>query len=58
LYWSAKNRRPGSSSINTDACVPISALPELIKATSEDFKAAGVVGNYNKRLVDTTRSGF
>ena len=35
---------PGSRSVTTDVCVPISKLPEIIEQTSEDIEKTGVTG--------------
>lgn len=41
-YWAAHALRPGSASIATDACVPISALPQCILACKAEAERAGL----------------
>ena len=50
--WTARHRayyanvalRPGCRSVTTDVCVPISALPEMIRVTKEDIAEHGLLG--------------
>jgi len=50
--WTARHRayyanlalRPGSKSVTTDVCVPISALPHMIQTTKDDIVASGLIG--------------
>jgi len=50
--WTARHRayyanialRPGCRSVTTDVCVPISALPEMIRTTKQDIDDQGLLG--------------
>ena len=42
-HWSAMALVPGGTCYSTDVCVPVSNLPRLVKETSEDMKANGIV---------------
>jgi D-lactate dehydrogenase (cytochrome) len=42
-YWAARGLKPGCDSFATDACVPISALPEVIAGARADAAAAGLL---------------
>jgi D-lactate dehydrogenase (cytochrome) len=50
--WTARHRayyadialRPGCRSLTTDVCVPVSALPDLVKATKADIAEHGLIG--------------
>ena len=39
LYYAGLNLKPGCRSVTTDACVPISKLPEIFDATKKDIEA-------------------
>jgi D-lactate dehydrogenase (cytochrome) len=41
-YWAARALRPGFETITTDACVPISALPDVIEACKADADDLGL----------------
>ncbi|XP_014680851.1 PREDICTED: probable D-lactate dehydrogenase, mitochondrial [Priapulus caudatus] len=43
-WYASKSLIPGSSAYSTDACVPITSLPECIIAAKEDIETAGVKG--------------
>lgn len=42
LYYAGLSMRPGCRAITTDACVPISKLPEMLIKTREDIDKAGL----------------
>jgi D-lactate dehydrogenase (cytochrome) len=42
-YWAAYALRPGTVSIATDVCVPISRLAECVEATRKDIEASGLI---------------
>ena len=42
LYYAGINMIPGHRSVTTDACVPISKLPEMLLETRKDVDAAGI----------------
>ena len=44
LYHACINMKPGTRSVTTDVCVPISQLPEMILSTREDVDKSGVTG--------------
>ena len=44
LYYAGLSMRPGCRAITTDACVPISKLPEMLIKTREDIDKAGLTG--------------
>ncbi len=44
LYYAAINMEPGTRSVTTDVCVPISQLPEMILSTREDVDKSGITG--------------
>lgn len=44
LYYAGINMRAGCRSVTTDACVPVSQLPEMLLKTREDIDAAGLTG--------------
>ena len=44
LFYASLNLIPGSKSVTTDVCVPISKLPEIVDQTSEDIVKTGVTG--------------
>ena len=43
VYWAAFTLRPGSKSISTDVCVPISRLADCVEATQADIAASGLI---------------
>jgi len=43
-YWAALSLRPGSRSLATDVCVPISRLAECVTESQRDLKEAGLLG--------------
>jgi D-lactate dehydrogenase (cytochrome) len=43
VYWATLGLRPGSRSISTDVCVPISRLADCVTETAEDIAASGIV---------------
>ena len=45
LYYAGINMIPGVRSVTTDACVPVSNLPEMLFKTREDIDNAGLTGN-------------
>lgn len=44
LYYASLNMRPGCRAVITDACVPISRLPEIIIETRKDVDEMGIIG--------------
>ena len=44
LYYAGLSMRAGCRAITTDACVPISKLPEMLIRTREDIDEAGLTG--------------
>ena len=44
LYYAGLGLKPGSRSVTTDVCVPISKLPEMVLSTREDVDKSGVIG--------------
>src|SRR6478735_7612513 len=42
-YWAARGLRPGTESVATDVCVPISRLAECVDETKKDIEAAGLI---------------
>jgi len=44
LHYASLNLKPGSRSVTTDVCVPISKLPEMVVATREDIDKSGITG--------------
>ena len=50
--WTARHRayyadvalRPGCRCVTTDVCVPVSALPEMIRETKADIEKNGLIG--------------
>lgn len=42
MWYASLALRPGARGYSTDACVPISKLPDIIIQTKEDFKASGL----------------
>ena len=44
LYYAGLSMRAGCRAITTDACVPISKLPEMLIRTREDIDEAGLIG--------------
>src|SRR6478609_3243423 len=42
-YWAARGLRPGTESVATDVCVPISRLAECVDETKRDIEAAGLI---------------
>ena len=48
LHYACLNLRPGSRSVTTDVCVPISKLPEMVVATREDIDKSGITGERDK----------
>ena len=44
LYYAGLSMRAGCRAITTDACVPISKLPEMLIKTREDIDKAGLTG--------------
>ncbi len=65
-YFASLNLRPGSRSVTTDVCVPVSRLAECIAGTRADIEASGLIatilghvgdGNFHVLLlVDPARS--
>lgn len=63
-YWAARALRPGTESVATDVCVPISRLAECVEETKRDIEASGLIapiaghvgdGNFHTQpLVDLT----
>jgi len=43
VHWSVRALRPGSSSIVTDVCVPISRLAECVEETQRDIEKYGLI---------------
>ena len=41
-YYSALSLKPGYSAINTDVCVPVSRLPDVISQTKEDIDNSSI----------------
>ncbi len=48
LHYASLNLKPGSRSVTTDVCVPISKLPEMVVATREDIDKSGITGKLQK----------
>ena len=44
LFYAGLNMIPGARGVTTDACVPVSKLPEMLIKTREDIDAAGLTG--------------
>lgn len=44
LYYAGINMRPGCRAITTDACVPVSKMPEMITETRQDIDSMGITG--------------
>ncbi len=42
-YWACLELRPGSKSVTTDVCVPISRLAECVEATRVDIDETGLI---------------
>ncbi|MEI2383773.1 FAD-linked oxidase C-terminal domain-containing protein [Breoghania sp. JC706] len=42
-YWACLGLRPGSKSVTTDVCVPISRLAECVEATRADIDETGLI---------------
>lgn len=42
-YWAARALKPGTNSITTDACVPISALASVVAETKAEAVASGLI---------------
>jgi D-lactate dehydrogenase (cytochrome) len=42
-YWAAKGLRPGTQSVATDVCVPISRLAECVAETKRDIQESGLI---------------
>ena len=56
LYYAGINMRAGCRAVTTDACVPISQLPEMLLKTRQDIDAAGLTGKWSERGArDTVR---
>ena len=51
LWFASINLKPGSRSVTTDVCVPVSALPEMIITTREDIDKSGITGNYHSSIL-------
>ena len=49
LYYAGINMRAGCRAVTTDACVPISQLPEMLLKTRQDIDAAGLTGKWSER---------
>lgn len=43
VYWAARAFRPGSETIVTDVCVPISSLAKCVNETHEDISELGLI---------------
>lgn len=43
IYFAALQLRPGSRSVVTDVCVPISRLADCVHATAQDLQASGML---------------
>ena len=43
---------PGARGVTTDACVPVSKLPEMLIKTREDIDAAGLTGTYSNLPIE------
>ena len=56
LYYAGLGLRPGSRSVTTDVCVPVSRLPEMIATTREDIDKSGVTGEFMLKLWGTFRT--
>ena len=52
LYYAGINMIPNARSVTTDACVPISKLPEMLLKSREDIDAAGIYGKKYFRLLN------
>ncbi len=64
-YWAARNFRPNTKVIGTDACVPISRFSECITESQKDIEELGLVatfvahagdGNFHTQLLIDTQS--
>ncbi len=42
-YWAAVSLRPGSKTLATDVCVPLSRLAECVEATQRDIAETGLI---------------
>jgi D-lactate dehydrogenase (cytochrome) len=42
-YWASRGLRPGTQSVATDVCVPISRLAECVDATKRDIADSGLI---------------
>ena len=56
LFYAGLNMIPGARGVTTDACVPVSKLPEMLIKTREDIDAAGLTGTsamicFNAKIV-------
>ena len=51
LFYAGLNMIPGARGVTTDACVPVSQLPEMLIKTREDIDAAGLTGKYNLSIL-------
>ena len=56
LFYAGLNMIPGARGVTTDACVPVSQLPEMLIKTREDIDAAGLTGTsamicFNAKIV-------
>jgi D-lactate dehydrogenase (cytochrome) len=64
-YWAARNFRPNTKVIGTDACVPISRFSECITQSQQDIEELGLVatfvahagdGNFHTQLLIDTKN--
>ena len=44
VFLAGLNLRPGSRSVTTDACVPVSTLPEMLMQTRKDIEDENITG--------------
>lgn len=51
LYYAGINMKPGCRSVTTDACVPVSKLPEMIDQTRADIDSMGITGTNHANLL-------
>ena len=46
LYYAGINMKPGCRAVTTDACVPVSKLPDMIDQTRKDIDSMGITGRF------------